>query len=220
MSGYIYCFSNENMNDTYKIGFTTRCPLMRLREANNGDTWSLSNKFNIEFAKEVSDCREKEKQIHKHLSIVGERVCENREFFKVPLEVIRSLFELIDGRWYNGKLEEKKDTIIDKKDNEIVCGCIITQNDITNCENAITCGVCSKIYKNLATYNQHIIYKRCNKILIPKPIDNKCQYCENIFASKQSKIRHESKCSEINKTCIITVEEIKKIVDDKIKSIK
>ena len=102
MSGYIYCFSNENMKDTYKIGFTTRCPLMRLREANNGDTWSLTNKFNIEFAKEVSDCREKEKQIHKHLSLVGERVCENREFFKVPLEVIRSVFELIDGIWKIG----------------------------------------------------------------------------------------------------------------------
>ena len=219
MSGYIYCFSNENMKDIYKIGFTTRSPLMRLREANNGDTWSLSNKFNIEFAKEVSDCREKEKQIHKHLSLVGERVCENREFFKVQLEVIRSVFELIDGIWYNGKLEEK-DNIVDKKDNEIVCGSIITQNDIITCENAITCGVCSKIYKNLKTYTQHIECNRCNKTLSPRKIDNKCKYCEKEFLTKQNKQRHEEKCSEKNRKCIITVEEIKKIVDDKLKSIK
>jgi hypothetical protein len=27
-SGYIYCFSNESMSDVYKIGFTTRSPIM------------------------------------------------------------------------------------------------------------------------------------------------------------------------------------------------
>ena len=63
-------------------------------------------------------------------------------------------------------------------------------------DDAITCHICSKIYKNIATYNQHIFYKRCNKVLIPRIIDNKCQYCENEFASKQSKNRHEVKCSK------------------------
>jgi hypothetical protein len=63
-------------------------------------------------------------------------------------------------------------------------------------DDAITCHVCSKIYKNVATYRQHILYKRCNKVLIPRPIDNKCQYCQTEFASKQSKNRHEVKCSK------------------------
>jgi hypothetical protein len=97
MLGYVYCFSNDKMEGIYKIGLTTRTPLMRLREANMGDTWSLTSKFNIEFAKEVCDCHEKERQIHKHLSLIGERVCENREFFKISLDVIKSVFDLIDG---------------------------------------------------------------------------------------------------------------------------
>jgi hypothetical protein len=63
-------------------------------------------------------------------------------------------------------------------------------------DDAITCQICSKIYKNNATYNQHIFYKRCNRMLIPRIIDNKCKYCDNEFASKQSKNRHEVKCSK------------------------
>ena len=34
-------------------------------------------------------------------------MCENREFFKVSLEIIKSVFNLIDGRWYKGQLDEK-----------------------------------------------------------------------------------------------------------------
>ena len=79
MLGYVYCFSNDKMEGIYKIGLTTRTPLTRLREANMGDTWSLTSKFNIEFAKEVYDCHEKERQIHKHLSLIGERVFASKQ---------------------------------------------------------------------------------------------------------------------------------------------
>ena len=62
-------------------------------------------------------------------------------------------------------------------------------------DNAITCSVCSRIYKNEATYNQHITYNRCNKSAF-RVIDNKCRYCEKTFSTKQNKNRHEPKCSK------------------------
>lgn len=229
MSGYIYCFSNDTMENIYKIGFTTRTPLMRLKEANRGDTWSLSNKFNIEFAKEVGDCREKERKIHKLLSLVGERVSDNREFFKISLEVVRSVFELMDGRWYNIEIDEKGPEIVREIIKDVgravnIEGgkCELETTDIViDCDKAITCSMCSKIYKNLATYNQHLTYKRCNKILTPRKIDSRCQYCDRDFATKQSKLRHELKCTDnIIVANNITVEQINKIIDYKIKSIK
>lgn len=227
MSGYIYCFSNDTMENIYKIGFTTRTPLMRLKEANRGDTWSLSNKYNIEFAKEVGDCREKERKIHKLLSLVGERVSDNREFFKISLEVVRSVFELMDGRWYNIEIDEKFTEIVQEiiKDDVTVVGnvdniCEIETSDIViDCDKAITCSVCSKIYKNLARYNQHLTYKRCNKVLTPRKIDSKCRYCDRDFATKQSKLRHELKCTNNIIVNNITVKQINKIIDYKIKSI-
>lgn len=197
MTGYVYCFSNDTMAGIYKIGLTTRTPLIRLKEAN------ITSKFNIEFAKEVNDCRRIEKQLHKHLSLIGERVCENREFFKVSLEII-------DGIWYDIELDENHEILTT---NEIISKkCIdITESDIINCENAITYAMCSKLYKNLATYNQHIAYNRCNKILTKRPIDNKCKYCEDVFASKQSKNRHEATCRENNRISTVTFHQINKI---------
>jgi hypothetical protein len=223
MSGYIYCFSNESMENIYKIGFTTRTPLIRLKEANRGNTWSLSNKFNIEFAKEVGDCHEKERKIHKLLSLVGERVRDNREFFKISLEVVRSVFELIDGKWYNIEGDEKGPEIVQeniKKENVIIDRETLNNNPeiVIDCDKAITCDVCSKIYKNLATYKQHLSYNRCNKVLTPRKIDSNCQYCNKDFATKQSKLRHEEKCSEkviVNNN--ITIEQLKNIINNEMK---
>lgn len=228
MSGYIYCFSNDTMENIYKIGFTTRTPLMRLKEANRGDTWSLSNKFNIEFAKEVGDCREKERKIHKLLSLVGERVSDNREFFKISLEVVRSVFELMDGRWYNIEIDEKSPEIVREIIKDVgravnIEGgkCELETTDIViDCDKAITCSMCSKIYKNLATYNQHLTYKRC-RVKSSIVVCYNCQYCENEFSTKQNRQRHELKCTKnVIVTNNITVEQINKIIDCKLKSIK
>ena len=84
-------------------------------------------------------------------------------------------------------------------------------------EDAITCHACSKIYKNKATYNQRISYKRCNKVLIPKNIDDTCQYCSLKLATKQSKNRHESKCS---KNVTLELEQKIKMVNDTLLEIK
>ena len=248
MSGYIYCFSNDIMEGVYKIGFTTRTPLMRLKEANRGDTWSLSNKFNIEFAKEVGDCREKERKIHKNISLVGERVSDNREFFKISLEVVRSVFELMDGRWYNiesdekGVLEETISNIVEEivteNDNNVI-ECVTSEIDDPNIEKVvikhmdmsithdevnitkediITCATCSKIYKTLKTYKQHLSYNRCDKKLIPRKIDGKCQYCMKEFGTKQNKQRHEEKCPESKGIDFrVTLLKIKNIVNNEMK---
>lgn len=240
MSGYIYCFSNESMEGIYKIGFTTRTPLMRLKEANRGDTWSLSGKFHIEFAKEVDDCREKERKIHKHLSLVGERVSDNREFFKISLEVVRSVFDLMDGRWYDISGDEKFTEIVQgviKDDDNVNNKCEIESPDIENVvikhndmnlthsdvnitsDDIITCGTCSKIYKSLKTYKQHLSCNRCNKNPTPRKIDGKCQYCTKEFVTKQNKQRHEEKCPEgKNVNFRITLEKIKHIVNNEVKS--
>lgn len=34
MSGYVYCFSNDTMMSIYKIGLTTRTPLISLKDDN------------------------------------------------------------------------------------------------------------------------------------------------------------------------------------------
>lgn len=46
-------------------------------------------------------------------------------------------------------------------------------------------------------------------------MDNKYQYCEKEFATKQNKQRHEEKCSEYkNITYKLTVEKIKELVSN------
>ena len=100
MSGYIYCFSHDNMEGVYKIGFTKRSPLMRLKEANRGNTWALSGKFHIEFSKKVNDCRKMEKNIHDILDSFDTRIQPNREFFKLSLSTIKKIFEITKGDWY------------------------------------------------------------------------------------------------------------------------
>ena len=64
-------------------------------------------------------------------------------------------------------------------------------------EDAITCHACSKIYKNIKTYNQHISCNRCNKVVIPRIIDTRCKYCEKSFVTKQNMLRHSVKCPKI-----------------------
>ena len=79
--------------------------------------------------------------------------------------------------------------------------------------NAITCSVCSKIYKNLITYNKHISLNRCHV----KILDNICQYCNSTFKTKQNKQKHELRCSA-NKTNVIEAK--MKIISKAIAEIK
>jgi hypothetical protein len=94
-SGWVYCFTNNCMPGLVKVGMTMRPPEMRLEEANKADTWKPLP-FEMKFAKRVFSPSVKEKKLHQTLSIVGERVSHKREFFRVSLEIVKSLFELLD----------------------------------------------------------------------------------------------------------------------------
>jgi hypothetical protein len=121
------------------------------------------------------------------------RVYRNREFFKTSLTSIKSVFDLIQGEWYVKPLEP------------------IINDEIAN--NAITCDVCLKIYKNTITYTKHITLDRCQV----KVLDNICQYCNSTFKTKQNKQKHELRCSA-NKTGVIDAK--MKIISKAIAEIK
>jgi hypothetical protein len=97
--GYMYCISNSAMPGLYKVGFTTRDPEERLKEANSHDTWKPPCPYVIEFARSVSDVREKERTSHRILADF--RVSERQEFFRHDISRIRLMFELMDGEWWN-----------------------------------------------------------------------------------------------------------------------
>jgi len=93
--GYVYCFTNESMPGLVKIGMTTRTPEERLHEANNNGapTYRPPTPYVIELAKRVNDPSRREQIIHKYFD--HERVNPRREFFRVPMERIKPLFDLM-----------------------------------------------------------------------------------------------------------------------------
>lgn len=90
-SGYIYCLSNPSFYNLYKIGFTTTSIKQRLNELSNT---SVPFDFKCEFFKKVSNCCEKEKQLHNIFS--KDRVNSSREFFSTELSKIKDAFDLMD----------------------------------------------------------------------------------------------------------------------------
>jgi hypothetical protein len=90
--GYVYCLSHPLYDGVYKIGMTTRCP--KERAADLSSTGHYID-FVVEFAKLVDDCRCIEKTLHTLLSKY--RVRSGREFFKLPLDKIKTVFDLVDG---------------------------------------------------------------------------------------------------------------------------
>lgn len=230
MSGYIYCFSNDQIEDVYKIGRTTRDPITRLNEANNSGTWNITQvTYKFEFAKKVNDCCFMEKNIHDILETFNTRVYPNREFFKLSLTTIKKIFDINEGEWYIlGKSDEDKDTNpvksngnkdtipvkSDEDENNIIeqpqdIPALITKNDILDMdESDITCQTCSRIYTNRRSYNNHILLKRC-KI---KNDSVNCKYCSKSFSNKYNRTVHETKCSPIyNSKLHIMEEEINKL---------
>ena len=81
------------MPGLYKIGFTRRAIEERLQEANQPNTW-IPTPFLVEFSKFVEEPQKKESTLHKIL--VKQRVNPNREFFRVDVDQVRLLFDLMD----------------------------------------------------------------------------------------------------------------------------
>lgn len=92
--GYVYVMSNPSMPHLYKIGFTTRAVEERIQEANQPNTW-IPTPFVYEFYKFVANPQQKEMTLHKLLA--KDRVNPNREFFRVDLDHVRLLFDLMDS---------------------------------------------------------------------------------------------------------------------------
>lgn len=99
-TGYIYCFSNDSMPGILKIGMTLRSPLIRLNESNKTDTWRPPTPYKLEFAKKVSNPKKKETLLHTIITRYTERINPNREFFRISSEEVKTLFELINGKWF------------------------------------------------------------------------------------------------------------------------
>jgi hypothetical protein len=104
--GYIYAMSNKSMPGLLKIGMTMRNPESRLLEANSPNTWIPTN-FNLELAKKVNNPKQKEKTLHILLEKFTERTNSSREFFRVSIDIVNLLFDLIDGEIYNNKINNK-----------------------------------------------------------------------------------------------------------------
>jgi hypothetical protein len=96
-TGYLYCISNQAIPEILKIGYTERDPLIRLSEANQQDTWKPPLPYVIEFARKVSECKEKEKVIHK---LLEDKKIKN-EFFRENKGKVKLMFELMDGEWWS-----------------------------------------------------------------------------------------------------------------------
>jgi hypothetical protein len=102
--GTIYSMRNKTLRgeNTRKVGFTKRHVKMRLREANS-ETYSLPE-WEVEFSKEVDNVTDVEKKIHSLLDSLGMRMYPEyprKEFFQVPREIIKGLFDLVPGNYYN-----------------------------------------------------------------------------------------------------------------------
>lgn len=104
--GYIYCFSNPFMPGIFKIGMTERNPIARLEEANASDTWRPPAPYIIEFAKKVSEVKDKEAMLHTIMDKY--RVHPRREFFKISLEEVRSLFNAFDGEIWSVQQQQPR----------------------------------------------------------------------------------------------------------------
>lgn len=91
--GYVYVMSNPSMPGLFKIGYTERPVEERLQEANQPNTW-IPTPFLLEFAKYVSEPQKREMTIHKLLE--KERINPKREFFRVEIEKVQLLFDLMD----------------------------------------------------------------------------------------------------------------------------
>lgn len=93
--GYVYCMSHPLFDGVYKIGCTRNTPHGRAKQLSG--TGHYIN-FKVEFAKFVSDHEEIESLLH--TLFIKYRVNKNREFFKVSLEKINDIFDMLEGDDY------------------------------------------------------------------------------------------------------------------------
>ena len=90
--GIIYILTNDSMPGLIKIGITNRPIKERLREL---DTTQVPTPFNLYYAIEIEDYKNRERLIHQ--AYTKDRVRPNREFFKIEPECAVALLKAIGG---------------------------------------------------------------------------------------------------------------------------
>ena len=118
--GYIYCVSNVSMPNIYNIGVSCITPERRLADINGLlGLWRPPTPYKCEFAKRVHNIECKKNAITKLLSQF--RITSNREFFSVPLEDIKTLFDLMDGDyWIKDNIEKVDEVLADADINDMI----------------------------------------------------------------------------------------------------
>lgn len=109
--GYIYCISNISMSNILNIGITWMEPNKTIDNINGlFGLWKPPTPYILEFAKKVITPIEKKNTIYKLLS--EHRINHKQKFFHVPIEKVRTLFDLMDGDyWVNNSMIEEIDKI-------------------------------------------------------------------------------------------------------------
>jgi hypothetical protein len=83
------------------ISMTERTPDIELNEANSVDKLNLPTPYKLEFAIKTSNPEEKLKILYKILELNSKRINPKHKFFKVSIEEVKLLFDLIDGELWS-----------------------------------------------------------------------------------------------------------------------
>ncbi len=107
--GYLYCLSNEANIGVFNIGSTPSLPSILLSNINEFIV-TPNSPYKIEIAKKVKNPDDKKLKIHKILNKY--RIDSNQNFFKVNVEKIIDLINLIDGDlWVENNAEKEIDNM-------------------------------------------------------------------------------------------------------------
>lgn len=121
--GYIYCISNASMPNILNIGITWMTPEQKIADINGLPIlWRPPTPYKCEFAKRVLEAEHKKNAIYKVLA--QSRITPKQMFFSIPIEDVRTLFDLMDGDYWEDAnaaydIPKNEEQILEKKEIEI-----------------------------------------------------------------------------------------------------
>jgi len=109
--GWIYCISNPSFTKgLYKVGISTKVNIKDV--LTELYTPNIPTHFVLRLAKSVLNPSDKEQKLNKLLIKLSPNNIYNTGFYTIPLDTIKSLFELIDGDF------EKEVSVEESEDEE------------------------------------------------------------------------------------------------------
>mgnify|MGYP003638263902 CR=1 FL=1 len=137
MSGYVYAVTNPSIPGLVKIGRTANLN----RRMDSLFCSSVPHPFKCEAVQEVEDPNAVEATLHGYLS--GCRVSSKREFFKVDVEQVKKLFDLVGAGVKPKAKAEQHDGLTIEVDNHKLYG-----KDLTDLYNQISTALFSETGSN------------------------------------------------------------------------